>query len=153
MKKQSNTEKAISLRIILVAPPAGVDFGIQEGKGSNYQTIQVRRSKDSDLQFECNVTVKGSKEDGPPNFVGNIVQGPPLGRFIYIDIGKSAGQINSEWQRRIKIPLETITWDMIDSVLEKPKRLLQATIPGTAKDGGPSCATVKPTDGWKVVKA
>ena len=56
------------------------------------------------------------------------------------------------WQRRIKIPLETITWEMIDSVLEKPKRLLQATIPGTAKDGGPSCATLKPTDGWKVVK-
>ena len=41
---------------------------------------------------------------------------------------------------------------MIDSVLEKPKRSLQATIPGTVKDGGPSCGTVKPIDGWKVVK-
>jgi len=42
---------------------------------------------------------------------------------------------------------------MIDSVLEKPKRLLQATIPGTGKDGGPSCATVKPIGGWQVAKA
>lgn len=153
MKKQSNTEKLLSLRIVLVAPPAGVDFGIQEGKGSNYKTIQVQRSKDSDLHFECDVSVKANKDDGPPNFVGNIVQGPPTGRFIYIDIGKSAGQFDSCWQRRIKIPLETITWEMIDSVLEKPKQLLQATIPGTAKDGGPSCATMKPIDGWKVVKA
>jgi Family of unknown function (DUF5990) len=153
MKKQSSTEKSISLRIVLLAPPAGVDFGIQEGKGSNYKTIQVQRSKNADLQFECNVGVNGSKDDCPPNFVGNIVQGPPLGRFIYIDIGKSAGQFDSCWQRRIKIPLETITWEMIDSVLEKPMRLLQATIPGTAKDGGPSCATMKPIDGWKVVKA
>ncbi len=152
MKKQSNTEKSISLRIILVAPPSGVDFGIQEGKGSNYKTIQVQRSKDSDLQFACNVSVKGNRDDGPPNFVGNIVQGPPTGRFIYIDIGKSAGQINSEWQRRIKIPLAGVTWEMIDKTVDAPKRFLSASIPGTGKDGGPSCATVKPIDGWKVVK-
>ena len=150
MKKQSSTEKAISLRIILVAPPMGVDFGIQEGKGSNFKTIQMQRSKDSDLQFECNVGVKGSKDDGPPNFVGNIVQGPPLGRFIYIDIGKSAGQFNSEWQRRIKIPLAGITWEMIEKTVDDPKRILTASIPGTGKDGGPICATVKPIDGWKV---
>ena len=40
---------------------------------------------------------------------------------------------------------------MIDSVVDASKRMLQATIPGTGKDGGPSCATVKPIDGWKVV--
>ena len=152
MKKQSNPEIAISLRIILVEPPSGVDFGVQEGKGNEYKTIAVQRSKAGNLTLECTINVKGSRSDGPPNFCGPISQGPPTGRFIYIDIGKSAGQFDSCWQRRIKIPLETITWEMIDSVLEKPKRLLQATIPGTAKDGGPSCATVKPTDGWKVVK-
>jgi len=153
MKKQSNTEKSLSLQIILVAPPPGVDFGIQEGKGNDYKTIAVQRSKAGNLTLECVINVKGNRSDGPPNFIGPISQGPPSGRFIYIDIGKSAGQFDSCWQRRIKIPLETITWEMIDSVLEKPKRLLQATIPGTAKDGGPSCATMKPIDGWKVVKA
>ncbi|MCF7959391.1 MAG: DUF5990 family protein [Pirellula sp.] len=153
MKKQSNTEKSLSLQIILVAPPPGVDFGIQEGKGNDYKTIAVQRSKAGNLTLECTINVKGNRSDGPPNFIGPISQGPPSGRFIYIDIGKSAGQFDSCWQRRIKIPLETITWEMIDSVLEKPKRLLQATIPGTAKDGGPSCATMKPIDGWKVVKA
>ena len=152
MKKQSNPEKAISLRIILVEPPSGVDFGVQEGKGNEYKTISVQRSKAGNLALECTINVKGNCTDGPPNFCGPISQGPPTGRFIYIDIGKSAGQFDSCWQRRIKIPLETITWEMIDSVLEKPKRLLQATIPGTAKDGGPSCATVRPIDGWKVVK-
>ena len=143
-------ERLLSLRIILVAPPAGVDFGIQEGKGNDYKTIAVQRSKAGNLTLECNINVKGNRSDGPPIFVGPISQGPPTRRFIYVDIGKSAGQFDSCWQRRIKIPLETITWEMIDSVLEKPKRLLQATIPGTAKDGGPSCATVKPIDGWKV---
>jgi hypothetical protein len=28
--------------------------------------------------------------------------------------------------------------------------VLEARIPGTAKDGGPSCATVQPLDGWKL---
>ena len=151
MKKQSKAEIEARIRIILVAPPSGVDFGIQEGKGNDYQTIHVQRSKANDLRFESSITVKGNRTDGLPNFVGSVVQGPPAGRFIYIDIGKSAGQLDSCWQRRIKIPLHAITWEMIDSVAEGLKRFLQATIPGTGKDGGPSCATVKPTDGWKVV--
>jgi len=95
---------------------------------------------------------KEAEPNSPPNFVGTIVQGPPTGRFIDIDIGKSAGQIDSCWQRRIKIPLHEITWDMIETVADAPKQILLATIPGTGKDGGPSCATVKPIDGWKVVK-
>jgi len=41
---------------------------------------------------------------------------------------------------------------MIETVADAPKQILLATIPGTGKDGGPSCATVKPIDGWKVVK-
>ncbi len=153
MPKASNPEIVLPLRIVLVDPPQGVDFGIQEGKGNDYKTIAVQQSKKGNLILECSINVKGNPTDGPPNFAGPISQGPPSGRFIYIDIGKSAGQFDSCWQRRIKIPLETIAWDMIDSVLEKPKRLLQATIPGTGKDGGPSCATVKPIDGWQVAKA
>lgn len=153
MAKQPKFETIVPLRIVLVDPPPGVDFGIQEGKGNDYKTTDIQRSKTGNLIFECTITVKSNRADGPLNFGGPISQGPPTGRFIYIDIGKSAGQFDSCWQRRIKIPLEGITWEMIDAVLEASKRLLQATIPGTGKDGGPSCATVKPIDGWKVAKA
>lgn len=149
--KEPKSEIAVPLRIILTDPPPDVDFGIQEGKGYGYKTIAVQRSETGNLQLDCTITVKGNRSAGPPNFVGLIAQGPPTGRFVYIDIGQSAGQIDSCWQRRIKIPLEGITWQMIDSALEAPKRLLQATIPGTGKDGGPSCATVKPIEGWKFV--
>ena len=152
MPKEPKSEIVLPLRIVLVDPPPGVDFGVQEGKGNEYKTIAIQRSKTAKLQLDCSIDVKGNRADGPPNFVGPISQGPPAGRFVYVDIGKSAGQIDSCWQRRIKIPLEGITWEMIDSVAEATKRLLQATIPGTGKDGGPSCATVKPIGGWKAVK-
>ncbi len=150
MPKGSKSEIVVPLRVVLVDPPPGVDFGIQDGKGNDYKTIAIQRSTVGNLVLECAIIVKGSRAESSPSFAGTITQGPPDGRFIYIDIGKSAGQCDSCWQRRIKIPLADITWAMIDSVLEKPKRWLQATIPGTAKDGGPSCATVKPIDGWQL---
>jgi hypothetical protein len=152
-KKEPKSEIAVPLRIVLVDPPSGVDFGIQEGKGKDYRTKAVQRSNAGNLQLDGTLKVKGNRADGPPNFVGPIVQGPPTGRFIYIDIGRSAGQFDSCWQRRIKIPLEGITWEMIDAVVAAPNRFLQATIPGTGKDGGPNCATVKLIDGWKLGKS
>ena len=142
----------VRLRIVLVAPPAGVDFGIQEGKGSDYKTIQKQRSNDADLTFEFTLTVKDNRDDGLPNFLGLLTQGPATGRFIYIDVGKLAGQSDSCWERRIKVPLGDIPWDVIEKASTNPKLVLEARLPGTGKDGGPSCATVHPTDGWKCCK-
>ena len=95
----------LRLRIVLESPPAGVDFGLQQGKGTDYRTIQTQRSQGDDLPFEGTVTAKDDRGDGPPNFLGPLTQGPPAGRFLYIDIGKSAGQADSVWERRIKVPL------------------------------------------------
>ncbi len=143
-------ETELRLRIVLVAPPSGVDFGLQDGKGSEYETIQKQRSEGDDLRFDCTVMVKNNREDGLPNFLGPLAQGPTTGRFIYIDIGKSAGQFDSCWERRIKVPLNGITWDMIEKA--STTLVLEARLPGTGKDGGPSCATVKPKEGWKVCR-
>ncbi len=142
-------ETELRLRIVLVAPPAGVDFGVQDGKGSDYTTIQKQRSKGADLNFEFTVTVKDNRDDGLPNLLGQLTQGPVTSRFIYIDIGKLAGQPESCWERRIKVPLSGITWYMIQQLSADPKLVLEAHLPGTAKDGGPSCATVHPVQGWK----
>ena len=42
MNKSPKSEFSLPLRIILVAPITGVDFGIQEGKGHDYKTIQIQ---------------------------------------------------------------------------------------------------------------
>jgi hypothetical protein len=141
-------ETEIRLRIVLIAPPAGVDFGLQSGKGSAYKTIQKQRSKGTDIAFDCTVKVKDNRDDGHPNFLGPLVQGPPTGRFIYIDAGWFAGQKNG-WQRRIKVPLNGISWELIEKAVANPTLTLEARLPGTAKDGGPSCATVRSFQGWK----
>lgn len=143
-------ERELTLRIVLEKPLAGVDFGLQKGRGSGYETIQKQRSGGKDLDFEFTVVMKAGSQGGPPNFLGPLVQGPPRERFIYIDIGTCAGQTETCWSRRLKIPLRGITWDMIDRVSSDEESLLETRVPGTGKDGGPSCATVKPFSGWSL---
>lgn len=146
-------EHELTLRIVLEKPPAGVDFGVQSGRGSSYETVQKHRSKGNDLSFEFAVRAKtGGKPGGgypAPNFLGPLVQGPPGERFIYIGIGTYAGQTGTCWSRRLKVPLSGITWEIIDRVLADAGSFLETRIPGTGKDGGPTCATPKPFPGWR----
>jgi len=142
-------EQELNFRIILESPPPGVDYGLQKGGGSNYEVVQKQRSKTGDLHFEFSARVKEGK-DGEPVLLGPFVHGPPNERFAYLDIGTYAGQTDTHWSRRLKIPFRGITWD----VVKKASRggLLETRVPGTGKDGSPSCATVKPFAGWKVIK-
>ena len=138
------------LKITLVSPPPGIDFGLQKGSGSKYETVERRRSDSSDLCFKFNVELKGDKlKDVLPDFRGPFVQGPINSRFIYIDIGSLAGQAEqAAW--RLKIPLVGITWAMLDQLGANHAACLETTVPGTHKNGGPNCATVKPFDGWTI---
>ena len=131
------------------SPPPDVDIGLQQGRGTAYRTVQTQRSQGGDLRFDGTVTIRGDRGDGPPNFLGPLTQGPPGGRFLYIDVGKLAGQADSPWERRIKVPLGGITWELIEQVAADPTLVLEARLPGTGRDGGQSCATVHPTLGWK----
>ncbi|HJZ72614.1 MAG TPA: DUF5990 family protein [Vicinamibacterales bacterium] len=140
------------LRIVLESPPPGVDFGVQRGRGSAYVTTQKQRSTGSDLSFEVSVEVKAAGGRGAPDFGGSIVQGPRGARFVYIDIGTYAGQQDTPWSRRLKIPLTGITADLIRRASSGENCLLEARVPGTGKDGGPSCATVKDFDGWQAAR-
>ena len=138
----------LTLKIILENPPPGVDFGLQKGSGSKYETVQKQRSTNKDLEFQFTINVR--YKDASPNFLGAFVQGPFNARFIYIDIGTYAGQANTGWSRRLKIPLTGITPDMINELVTDPNNILEARVPGTGKDGGPNCATVKPFSGWHI---
>jgi len=138
----------LTFRIVLESPPAGVDYGLQRGGGNDYEVTQKQRSKTGDLRFEFEARVKEGK-DGQPALLGPFVHGPPQQRFIYLDIGTYAGQTDTPWSRRLKIPLSGITWDMVKRA-SRGGNLLETHVAGTGKDGSPSCATVKPFAGWKV---
>jgi hypothetical protein len=143
----------VPIRLILVDPPGGVDFGIQKGRGASYETMFVQQRSHGDIPFDFSLTVNDNRSDGFPNFTGAFAQGPPTGRFVYVDVGTLAGQKNTQWSRRMKVPLQGITWSLLRKVAAKPGHVLSARIPGTGKSGGPNCATVKPLGEWEIVKA
>lgn len=122
----------LNLRIVVERPPAGVDFGLQKGRGSAYETVQKQRSGGWDLAFEFSVPCKGGLS-------GPFVQGKPGERFVYLDIGTAAGQMDSCWSRRLKIPLSGMEY----------AGHYETRVPGTGKDGGPNCGTVKLFAGWR----
>jgi hypothetical protein len=142
-------ETILQLQIILSAPPSDVMFALQKGSGSVYETVHKQISGKGDLSFSFSVQVKGDRsKDEQPKHSGSFVQGPANGKFVYINIGTYAGQVGSAWARRLKVPLSGISWKDVDAM--KSNTLLQAIVPGTGKDGGPNCATVKPFAGWYI---
>jgi hypothetical protein len=140
--------REITLRIVLEQPPKDVDFGLQKGRGSAYETTQKQRSAGKNLTFEFTPAINKGISDAMAALSGPFVQGPPRERFIYIDIGAFAGQADSCWSRRLKIPLSGITMKMLQT-----GGVLEARVPGTGRDGTPSCATVKDFSGWKLVES
>ncbi|SOD91851.1 DUF5990 family protein [Spirosoma fluviale] len=142
-------KQQLTLRIRLESPTVGVDFGLQNGSGHNYDILQKQKSAAQDLCFECTVVAKLGA-DNQPDFTGPLVQGPPANRFVYINIGKSAGQFDSIWSRRLKVPLRGITAEIVYQTTANSAMLLETNVPGTGKDGGPTCGTVKPFNGWHI---
>jgi hypothetical protein len=137
--------RQLTLRIVIEQPPAGVDFALQKGSGSAYEPVQKQRSDGNDVSFEFQPSIREGISDSMAAMGGPFVQGPPKQRFVYVDIGTAAGQHDSCWTRRMKIPLEGIPAKMLRS-----GGVLEARVPGTDRKGGPTCATVKDFDGWKV---
>jgi hypothetical protein len=140
------------IRLVLVDPPAGVDYGIQKGSGNLYETLFIQRPTRGDVVFDFELAVKGTRPNGQPNFTGPLVQGPPPNRFIYVDVGTYAGQKGTPWSRRMKVPLGGVTTALLERIVNDPASALEARIPGTAKDGGPNCATVGFLEDWKTVR-
>ena len=68
----------VPLRVVLGAPPAGVVYGIQRGRGSAYEVAFAQQPKRGDVTFEFAITAAEDK-DGNANFLGEYVQGRPAG--------------------------------------------------------------------------
>jgi hypothetical protein len=138
----------LPLRVVVERPPAGVAFRVQRGK---WELLEPSPSASDSLSFDFTVRVVLAAGE-PPNFLGEFAQGPRDSRFIYVNSGTSAGQHDSNWTRRAKLPLTKISAALVKRVLADPGSVLEARIEGVGRDGGPACATVPLLDGGWVKK-
>ena len=150
-------EYKIPMRIVVVSPPVGVNFSLD----NNGELVSVTQSTGEDIMFDFHAVVKPQRNTGVPNFTGPFARGTPSKRFFYVNIGELAGQPESEWCRRAKIWISTgypkslnqeeVTWQIVKEVSENPNKVLMARYMGTGDDGGPSCATTELIDGGWII--
>jgi hypothetical protein len=79
---------------------------------------------------------------GPKYFGAQVQREGPERRFVYIRVGTAAGEHGSLWSRRMKIDIHDTDPALLDKAVQGG--MLIFTVDGTAKDGSPACATVRP---------
>ena len=139
----------IPLRIIVDDPLPGVALALQHGReGLDPPTDASARH----AVFDFSVRLGKPQAGGTPTFLGAYAQGPAATRFVYVCVGRRAGQADTSWDRRAKVPLGGITSAQVETVLESPHKRLAVRFPGRGSDGGPTCATVRlAPDAWLLV--
>jgi len=129
----------LAIRIVVVDPVPGLAIALQRGKAAKATLVPPTSRAPDAVIFDLEVTVDGRLQDGRPRLLGPCVQGPPEARFVYLPVGKYAGQADSEWGGRVKVPLDSLCWDQIQLLL--PGARLAARITGQSPKGGPALAS------------
>lgn len=140
-------ERVLRLRVTLLQPPAGVQFCLQRGRS---ELVDAVVSTGADISFDLTVRAQLAEASGAVRFLGPFTQGPPTARFLYVCSGTCAGQHDSCWTRRAKIPLSEIPSPLVEKCRANSNAGLEVQIAGCARDGGPACATVPLLNEWRV---
>lgn len=138
----------VAFRITVLDPPRGVVFRLQRGRS---ELVAPSNEGTSSIVFDFTLRVEPGAAGGPPRILGPFAQGPPASRFVYVNSGKQAGQGESCWDRRAKVPLGAVDASLINQAAVSSGAVIEAQIAGTGRDGGPACATVPLVSGWRVI--
>jgi len=126
------------MRIVIEQPVIGVAYSLQ---GKNDEPLDPKWSEAGEpLTFDFRVRIS----PGPKFFGDQVRREGPERRFVYIRIGKLAGDASSPWTRRIKLDIHNLGQELLDRAATGGDTI-ETTIIGTGKDGTPACATVLPT--------
>jgi hypothetical protein len=137
----------LNFRIVVEDPLADVNYAVQRGRSD---LLAPSRSTESELAFDFRLTLADLDAD-PPRLTGEYAQGPAKQRFVYVNSGSMAGQKNTCWTRRAKVPLYGVKRALLAQVVKREDgSVLEARIHGRAKDGGPACATVPLLSEWSI---
>lgn len=141
----------LPLRIVVQHPVQGLAMALQRGgAAAEAALVGLAASAGPDLAFELEVDVQGTLPDGRPRLLGPFVQGPPGERFVYLCVGRYAGQAEADWGGRVKVPLGAITWSLIEGLA--PGARIEGRIPGRGRNNGPALATVPILPpGWRAM--
>lgn len=137
------TKPTIQVCLEVADPPAGVTLAVQRGKDQLLEPVERTPER---LVFVFTLTV-AELDAVPVRLTGEFAQGPADGRFVYVNSGTLAGQPDSAWTRRAKVPLSGISAGLVQAAIEQGRPLV-ATVAGQGRGGGPLVASVPLLTDW-----
>lgn len=146
MIERPDEERSVLARVRVVNPLAGCAYALQRKDGA---VDQVQVAAHEELTFTTSITLKLAG-DGERDPTGLHVNGRRGERFLYITSGARAEQPTSCWSRRAKVSLESLA-TVVPLSLDVMPPVIEVVIEGTARDGGPICASVEPVASWNHV--
>jgi hypothetical protein len=127
----------IAVRILIENPVPGVPHSLQSKDGA---PVDAKRSTSGEpLAFDFPIRVA----EGPKFFGDQVRREGPVRRFVYIRIGRLAGDCSSPWSRRMKIDIHDLEPTLVEQAVAGDG-VVEIAVDGTAKDGSPACATMRP---------
>ena len=150
-------ERIVRVRVRLADLPPRACAGYAEIEGGIQRKDEVLPGEvgpDGLPRFACELRVRLDAATGAPVFLGPFAFGPPAGRFLYVSwraVQPANPDAGRAMFRRAKVPLGGITWAQVEELAGRAGAVLEATVPGISRDGGPVCASVPPREGWRVV--
>lgn len=142
MAKADQTE--IRARIVIENPVPGVLHSLQQDD----KPLDPKRSKAGEpLSFEFPLRIEPTG-DGYRFFGPQVRREGKERRFVYIRIGTAAGDHGSPWTRRMKVDIHDIEPGLLAAAASG--KVIEGRFDGTARDGSPACATIRPI-AWRAV--
>jgi hypothetical protein len=141
--------REVPFRITVLNPPPGVTFRLQRGRS---ELVSPSYESATAISFDFALRAEPGAAGAPPRLLGPFAQGPPAKRFVYVNSGKHAGQPESCWDRRAKVPLDGVDASLIERATAA-NAVIETRIAGTGRDGGPACATVPLIGGWRIASS
>lgn len=131
----------VQMLLLITAAPPGVRWAVQHGRNG---LLPPHASTAELMSFAFTLGLGPALSDGSFNFRGPFPQGTPADRFVYLNSGTYAGQQDTVWARRAKIKLAGIPRPLVEAAAGDANVAIAGRLHGTAKDGGPVCASVDP---------
>jgi hypothetical protein len=99
---RTSRERIVRVELICETPPRAPDteFGLQDTAGGLRRGVD---EPDGSLRFEGEIRAV-TLPDGTVTLRGDIVHGPPGGRFLYLAC-RAVGTASGQWIFRMKVPL------------------------------------------------
>lgn len=132
--------RPVTLRLTIADPIPGLSYSLQDAEN---RPVSAQTASGAPLSFDAPARYDGGR------WLGDFVRREGAARrFIYVAVGRMAGDETSAASGRAKIDIHDIPPALVEAAGDG---VIEVKLPGVGRKGGPALATLRPLEPWKIV--